>query len=202
MTIRTCLIASTAIVAALGLVACNSGQNGESASTPAASITAAAASAQTGMNEPLKANDANVELTLQGAPVLSTDGNLLQITVHIVNHGSATLMSNGAYPVNLGAHLLDSNGRVVDIDLARAPLSEPLPARGYEAVTIKIPADKLGDHSVAVLPVQEGIAWFDHWGMQPLTVGPFIACASDATKLCDKSGQPIAAMAPASPTAP
>lgn len=190
-----------ALAAALALSACGPSSQDQNASTvPASSTTTSSGpAAPNPMDTPLTADQAKVALTQQGAPALSASG--MAITVNLANHGSATLSSTGAHPVNLGAHLLDAGGNDIKNDLARAKLANPLPPNGQETVTITVPAGNLVGNSVAILPVQEGIAWFDHWGAQPLTVGPFIACASDATKLCDKSGQPIAATTPASSTA-
>lgn len=143
------------------------------------------------LNAPLTAAQVAVSLSLRGNPAPAGDGKSLVIAVDLVNHGTATLSSFGTHRVNLGAHLLDANGKNIDNDFARAELMEPLHSGEQETISIKLPLGNLAGHSVALLPVQEGVAWFDHWGVKPLKVGPFIACAGTAAKLCDKNDKPV-----------
>lgn len=101
--------------------------------------------------------------------------------------GSATTPNN----VNLGAHAIDSSGNVVDNDLARGHLPQIAPGATEEATILLSIAPTLG-HRVELLPVQEGVNWFDAWGTKPLTVGPFAACRDTAVgKVCDASGKPL-----------
>jgi len=181
-----------AISMALMLAACSSGQNQAAPQQPAAgSATAApAASANT-----LTADQVNVQMTLQGAPTLSADGQSIDVTVTVANHGTVVLSSTGANPVTLGAHSADANGTIVDNDLARANLPD-IASGGQATVTIQLPLDKTLGKSAQILPVQENVAWFDTWGTKPLVVGPFNNCASAATgKVCGADGKSLASAA-------
>lgn len=179
-----------AISIALMLAACSSGQDNTASQTPAVASTSTAAPAPAG--DALTADQVSVQMTLQGEPALSADGQSIDVSVTLANHGKTTLSSTGPDPVNLGAHSADANGAVVDNDLARAGLPDIAPG-GQATVVIQLPVDKTLGKSAQILPVQENVAWFDTWGTKPLVVGPFNNCASAATgKVCGADGKPLA----------
>jgi hypothetical protein len=179
-----------AISMALMLAACSSGQDQAAPQQPAATGTAAAAPAASA--NALTADQVNVQMTLQGAPTLSADGQSIDVTVTLANHGTVVLNSTGPNPVTLGAHSADANGTIVDNDLARASLPD-IATGGQATVTIQLPMNKTLGKSAQILPVQENVAWFDTWGTKPLVVGPFNNCASAATgKVCGADGKPLA----------
>lgn len=179
-----------AISIALTLAACSSGQDQAASQQPAATGTAATAPAVPAAA--LTADQVSVQMSLQGAPTLSADGQAIDVAVTLANHGKTVLSSTGSNPVNLGAHSADANGTVIDNDLARAGLPDIAPG-GQATVTIQLPVDKTLGKSAQILPVQEGIAWFDAWGTKPLVVGPFNSCATPAAgKVCGADGKPLA----------
>lgn len=195
-------LAGLAISIALTLAACSSGQDQAASQQPATTGTAATApaapaapAAPTAPADTLTADQVNVQMTLQGVPTLSADGQSIDVAVSLANHGKAALSSTGPNPVNLGAHSADANGTVIDNDLARAGLPDIAPG-GQATVTIQLPVDKTLGKSAQILPVQENIAWFDTWGTKPLVVGPFNNCAGAATgKVCGADGKPLASAA-------
>ncbi|GLQ91571.1 hypothetical protein GCM10007901_05210 [Dyella acidisoli] len=139
----------------------------------------------------LTAAQVNVSVALVGVPSLSADGQQLIATIDISNHGSATLTSSGPHPVHLGTHLVDGSGNILVNDLTRANIPDIAPG-AHAAVTITVPANQvLGTgKSIQYLPVQEGVAWFNAWGTQPVTLGPFTTCsASNSTGLCNTSNR-------------
>ena len=172
-----------AVASALTLTACNSGQDHSHAGQPAAASTSSA------VTVPLIASQVNVQMTLHGAPTLSADGKSVDVTVDLANHGKTALSSKGSKPVNLGAHSVDANGKIIDTDLARAALPDIAPGN-TAMVTIQLPVEKLNGKSAQILPVQEGVAWFDSFGTTPLTVGPFKSCETSA--MCGADGKPLA----------
>lgn len=189
------------LTAGLGLAACNSSQpENPPATAPAGSSAGNAAASD---STALKANQVKAAMALQGSPVLSTDGQSVQVTVQLSNQGTAAWPAQGQYPVHLGAHLLDTQGRhVINNDLARGILSGPVAPGASENVTIQLPRADLPGHSVALLPVQEQINWFDAWGTQPLHIGPFSNCSPNGTQtICDASGKPLAAAGAPAPAA-
>jgi len=182
-----------AISMALMLAACSSGQDQAAPQQPAAAGTATAAAAASA--NALTADQVNVQMTLQGAPTLSADGQSIDVAVTLANHGKVVLSSTGPNPVTLGAHSADANGTIVDNDLARAGLPD-IASGGQATVTIQLPIDKTLGKSAQILPVQENVAWFDTWGTKPLVVGPFNNCASAATgKVCGADSKPLASAA-------
>jgi hypothetical protein len=183
-------LAGLAISIALTLAACGSGQDQAASQQPAAIGTAAVAPAAT--TNALTADQVSVQMTLQGEPTLSADGQSIDVAVTLANHGKTVLSSTGPNPVNLGAHSADANGTIINNDLARAGLPDIAPG-GQATVTIQLPVDKTLGKSAQILPVQENVSWFDAWGTKPLVVGPFNSCANSATgKVCGADGKPLA----------
>lgn len=184
------ILGALALASTLALGACNSNQEGsDQQSKPLA--TNARPSAPTAA---LTTDQVNVQLTLQGEPTLSADGQNITVSVKLVNNGKTVLSSSGTNPVNLGAHSADASGKMISMDLARAALPDIAPGTAT-TVTILLPLNGVLNESAQILPVQEGIAWFDSFGTKPLTVGPFNSC-SDATsgKVCDATGKPLATL--------
>lgn len=193
MRIHRIPLTGLAISIALTLAACSSGQDQTAPQQPATTSTATTAPAATANS--LTADQVSVQMTLQGAPTLSADGQSIDVAVTLANHGKTVLTSTGPNPVNLGAHSADANGTVIGNDLARAGI--PDIARDSQATaTIQLPVDKTLGRSAQILPVQENVAWFDAWGTKPLVVGPFNSCASSAIgKVCGADGKPLASAA-------
>ena len=181
-------LGTVALVSALALAACNSDQGGTN-KQPNSSTTA---TASTGMVKALTSDQVNVHLALQGEPALSADGQNIAVTVSLKNDGTTLLSSAGKLPVNLGAHSVDGSGQIINNDLARASLPDIAPGTTAN-VTILLPIAGTINHSAQILPVQEGVAWFDTWGTKPVTVGPFSSCSNAADgKVCDANGKPLA----------
>ncbi len=142
--------------------------------------------------KPLTAGQVDVQLSLQGEPTLEADGKNIAVTVNLANSGKTALSSTGSKPVNLGAHSVDASGHIITLDLARASL--PYIAPGSSAtITISLPLVGVMNESVQILPVQEGVSWFDGFGTKPVTVGPFVNCGDAALgKVCFANGKPLA----------
>jgi hypothetical protein len=140
-------------------------------------------------SKPFTAADVKVQLAPDGAVSLNSDGSVLHVPVSIDNQSSVDLDSSATPPVNIGAHLLDSSGAVSALDLVHASLGD-IPAGAKKSIVVDVPATRLADHALAIVPVQEGVAWFDTLGVTPLKVGPFKSCqAPDHTDaLCSADG--------------
>jgi hypothetical protein len=184
-------LTALAIASALTLVACSSGNN----DSPAALTAANAPQTPSASDGVLTADQVNVKVALQGTPTLSADGQWIDVTTLLTNNGKTTLASTGTHPVNLGAHSADASGQVIVRDLPRASIPDIKPG-SHATVVIRLPVNQVLGKYAQILPVQEGVAWFDSWGTKPLTVGPFISCSGTTTaKVCDASGQPLPAAA-------
>jgi YD repeat-containing protein len=128
----------------------------------------------------------NVTLTLIGVPTLSADGTTISVTVDIANNGSVTLASTGRDPVHLGARIFTTGGSDAGVSIPRTNIPSIAPGT-HAAVTATIPATAVigSGNVIRLVPVQEGVAWFDNWGTTPIEVGPFSACAPASTYLCN-----------------
>lgn len=167
---------------AFGLAACSSGQHGQAA--PSSSGTRASVAV------PATGQHYRASISLQGQPEVTADGKNIVVTVQVKNTGAGTFGSQTApHNVNLGAHSIDASGAVVNNDLARGHLPQVKPGATVTA-TIRMPTDQLIGNRAEILPVQEGVAWFDKWGTTPLIVGPFETCSGTAgTTVCGPSGK-------------
>jgi YD repeat-containing protein len=128
----------------------------------------------------------NVTLTLIGVPTLSADGTTISVTVDIANNGAVTLASTGRDPVHLGARIFTTAGSDAAVSIPRTSIPDIAPGT-HAAVTTTIPATAVigSGNVIRIVPVQEGVAWFDSWGTTPIEVGPFSACAPASTYLCN-----------------
>lgn len=89
------------------------------------------------------------------------------VELRVTNLGPLPVGSNGEFPVNLGVHLLNPNGKLLDRDYARAAL--PMIAAGKAAtLAFQFPDDRANGNVVEFDLVQEGVAWFSGSGNHPL----------------------------------
>lgn len=181
--LSTC--AAIILASAIAMSGCSS-QNGSSDAGPPAN------SAPAKPSRPFTAADLKVQITQNGQLSLGAEGTVLHVPVTVDNQGAVDLNSAAQPPVNMGVHLLDSNGAVVQQDLVHASLGD-IPAGTKGPVTVDVPAAQLADHIIEIVPVQEGVSWFDGLGVTPLKIGPFKACAAaDGSKgLCANDGSAI-----------
>ncbi|MBQ4854725.1 hypothetical protein IMW82_08580 [Rhodanobacter sp. B2A1Ga4] len=186
-TLGTLVLASSLV-----LGACNSNPGTTDQQVSSSTQPTAAAGTQAVPAKGFSADQINVTLTLLGAPAVSADGQNIAVNVNLANAGKVTLSSQGsANVVHLGAHGVGPDGKVVITDLARASIPDIAPG-AQATVTILLPIAQVLNKSAQILPVQEGIAWFDAWGTKPLTVGPFSNCSDAAAgKVCDATGKPL-----------
>lgn len=131
---------------------------------------------------------------LVGEPSVTADAKNVAVTVTVKNDGiDAFGSASQPHNVNLGAHAVDADGKVIVNDLARALLPQIVAGASGRA-TILLPIAKLIGYRAQILPVEEGVGWFSDWGTKPLEVGPFMACSSvGAGAICDASSKPIPA---------
>lgn len=175
------------ILSVFALVACGSSQPGNT-SAETAKTQPAAASASTE-----RAGHYHAKLALAGPLAVTADGKDVVVSVNVTNDGPAPFgtQATPVHNVNLGAHSIDVTGKVVDNDLARGSMPEAAPGATVKA-TILLPMDKVLGYSAELIPVEEGVGWFDQWGTKSLSVGPFKKCSVGQTgPVCDASGNPL-----------
>lgn len=173
------------IASPIVLAACNSGQPSSDQASEPSSSPASVSGPQA----------YHAKLTLSGSPVISDDGKSIVVTATVTNSGDAPFGTDIApgVNVNLGAHSVDTSGKVINQDLARASLPH-IAAGASSTSTILLPVDEMLGNRAQILPVEENVAWFDKWGTKPLSVGPFMACSAAAVgTVCDAAGKPLSA---------
>ena len=131
----------------------------------------------------LRPDQVNITMSLVGVPIAV--GTNVSVTVDMANHGTATLTSNSRDPVHLGARIINASGQVVT-DVVHASIPDIAPG-AHASVTVQVPAATIIDtgNMIQLVPLQEGVAWFDTWGVVPVVVGPFSHCTQASTYLCN-----------------
>lgn len=168
------------------LAACSSGHDSSGSSAAAAPGSDVSSASAAG-------GHFHAELALARQPSVSADGKNIVVVVSVTNDGTSPFGTQATpeHNVNLGAHAIDAAGKVVVNDLVRGSMPEVAPGATVKA-TILLPVGKVLGYSAELLPVEEGVAWFDQWGTKPLSVGPFKKCSvAQAGTVCDASGNPL-----------
>jgi YD repeat-containing protein len=144
----------------------------------------------------LTPDQVNVALTITSGPTLSADGQSVLTTLDIANHGTVTLAYAFPHPINLGNHVIDALGAMVQNDVSRVAIPEIAPGQ-HAALTIATPASLLlgTGRRVQFELVQEGLHWFKDFGIAPVVAGPYVTlggATSSSNGSFALSWQPIA----------
>ena len=121
---------------------------------------------------PLPVNDRRTLIQTSGNEITTTSDGRGVIPIKITNLGKSVLAYGGAYPVLIGAHLEDEDGKMLNFDFAQQPLpAEIQPGESCSAqLRFQIPSP--GRYIVDVDVLQSAVAWFAANGSRdlPLTV--------------------------------
>jgi hypothetical protein len=83
----------------------------------------------------------------------------------VVNRGENAWEANGALPIRLGYHWLDSAGRTVEIEGRRSHLpSDVAPGEAVEAEMAIVAPRTAGRYTLVLDAIREPIAWFSARG--------------------------------------
>lgn len=135
---------------------------------------------QAPLNKPL----VHVELTANSMHFDRANDKII-VALTFRNDGTVLLTPYGDHAVNLGARLTDETGKVVNVDYTRAVLPVSAPGQTVQ-VEFDVAASQLDGHGLSILPIQEGVAWFDQFGVSPVVEGPFHRCTKDGKPwMCD-----------------
>jgi hypothetical protein len=141
----------------------------------------------------LNATQARSTLSIAGDPTFTPDAGTLRIPVELSNLGTVEFTSEGVHPIDLGVQLLSTSGKVEKVDFIRTTIPDIAPG-GQALVNISVPMTEISDRILLILPIQEGVSWFDHFGVKGLIIGPFHACSNDSRPwMCDASGHALRA---------
>ncbi|APP79385.1 glycosyltransferase [Xanthomonas gardneri] len=159
----------------------------------AAPQPAAPAAEAAGMTAPLTQEQVGARYAIVSDPVIANNGELVRTVVSVTNTGKATISSKGTLPVNLAISLVDGSGAVSEKDFVRAPLpAEGIAAGASAEVVAEVPATAVIGKSLRFGLVQEGVAWFSDFKIDPLDYGPFTSCADQGKQtLCGAGGKPL-----------
>jgi hypothetical protein len=113
------------------------------------------------------------KLDLDCSELQIVSGQTVDLKVKAHNAGSATWLSTNTYDigvVNLGAHLCEVTGRLIDLNFARQSFGrDVLPGETVE-LTMPISFKEPGTFQLAVDLVSEGVSWFETLGSKPVQV--------------------------------
>jgi hypothetical protein len=126
---------------------------------------------------PLNTQMVHIEL-MAGRIRFDPQNDRIIVPLILRNDGASPLTPYGDHAVNLGARLTDKAGKVVNVDYARIPLPVSDPGQAVQA-EFNLVAGQLDGHGLSILPVQEGVAWFDQFGVSAVVEGPFHRCTKD-----------------------
>ncbi|MBF0497535.1 MAG: hypothetical protein HQK58_13330, partial [Deltaproteobacteria bacterium] len=136
----------------------------------AAAAREAAEAEKITMDTKLSPGDCNAVITSVTQSLTATPRQELTIKISVVNGSAKALSSRGAFPVNIGIHLLDNNRGVANYDYFRAGLTA-MNSGQKKDYTLKLNApDKPGDYYLAIDLVQEGVFWFESNGNKPALI--------------------------------
>lgn len=107
----------------------------------------------------------------------------LYITVQLTNTGKSKWLHKNVGDigvVKVGVHLYDASGKLLNLDFARATLSEDV-ASGHSLVTqVPVVFTQAGSYQLAIDLVSEHVCWFENLGSQPRTVMVQVARANSS----------------------
>lgn len=177
-----------AAVVAASLAACGDADPPADRAAPDAGVAAETASPASGptIDAPLQEAEVGATVTHVGSTSYNPANGLMTIRFNVANTGTTTLVSAGDHPVRLGVQLVriaDGATELVNMDFVRVELPAIAPGEAVE-VEAQVPADLALGNGLKVLPVQEGVAWFDHFGVDALVIGPVEQCADRTIGVC------------------
>jgi len=116
------------------------------------------------MRAALSEKDQACAMRYVDGPLLSEDGDSVQISVAIRNEGSVVWSSNppDGLQINVASHIIDHNGELMDAENPRAGIPFAMPPQHEMVFPIRVSTDWLarGGHYVDVVMVQEGVSRF------------------------------------------
>ncbi|CAD0361981.1 hypothetical protein [Xanthomonas hortorum] len=187
--------AAIALAAAIAVTGCSKSPNDTAQPAADAQQPAAAAAAPEveGISAPIPQDQVGAQYAVSAEPVLVRNGEILKVVVNVTNTGKVAVNSKGKMPVNLAISLVDGAGAMVKQEFVRATLPpQGIPAGGSADVVAEVPAQAVAGNTLRFGLVQEAVAWYSDYKIQPLDYGPFNSCEDQGKPtLCGKDGKPL-----------
>lgn len=116
--------------------------------------------------------DARGGARLESEPLSMTAGETTTLRVTLFNESEQGWDTSVAHPIHLSYRWLDEGGCVAVLNGWRTGLPEArLPAGACLSAAMRVEApDRAGRYRLQIVPVQEGICWFDERGFTPLEI--------------------------------
>lgn len=144
------------------------------------------------MNVPLTPDQVGARYRISREAVLTNGGQAIRTIVAVTNTGKVAINSHGSKPINLAISLVDDSGKVVAQDFVRSALPADGIAAGHTAdVTTEVPVQPVLGKRLRFGLVQESVAWYSDFKVEPLDYGPLSACESASAGPVCKDGQPL-----------
>ena len=102
--------------------------------------------------------------------VTVASGSQVVIPLSITNLGSKVFISQGSYPINIGCHLRDNRGVMLNHDFARSSMPGVVPARKTKKAQLRFIAPAPGDYVLQIDLLQETVAWFAQFGSKTVDI--------------------------------
>ncbi|AOD15872.1 glycosyltransferase [Xanthomonas fragariae] len=185
--------AAIALAAAIVVTGCSKSPNNNAQQSADAQQSAAAAPEVEGISAPIPQDQVGARYAVSAEPVLFKNGEILKVVVNVTNTGKVAVNSKGKMPVNLAVSLVDGAGAMVKQEFVRVPLPpQGIPAGGSADVVAEVPAQAVAGNTLRFGLVQEAVAWYSDYKIQPLDYGPFNSCKDQGKPtLCGKDGKPL-----------
>lgn len=100
------------------------------------------------------------KIVLISYPLQFVSGKSATFEVEVQNLSNEVYSSHGGMPVNLGVHLSDEKGKMINFDFWREPLRGDLPPGQKQRIAVPIRIEQPGDYKLSFDLVQEGVTWF------------------------------------------
>lgn len=113
---------------------------------------------------------AKVEILSAETITASRPGDRLVLKLRLRNGAAMPVVSAGRYPVTLGIHLMDRQGRMLSGDFMHRNLGCAIGPQHEREIYLSLPQLASGEYRLVVDLVQEGYAWFASKGGKARTV--------------------------------
>jgi hypothetical protein len=110
------------------------------------------------------------KIKLISRPEQIVPGNWAIFEFEVDNLSNEIYSSSGKMPVNLGAHLLDQNGRMINYDFGREALSGDILPGQSQRIVMPMRFEQPGHYRLVFDLVQESVTWFAGRGSSELAV--------------------------------
>lgn len=111
-----------------------------------------------------------IDYKLNSGNYHSNSGNNMSFDVELTNNSEFNIGNDTYRPLRLGVRLFSAENKLIDQDFMHIDIPKLKSHGGKGIVTITLPNDFDKSDYLEVVPLEEGIAWFDWLGSKPLVL--------------------------------